>query len=153
MSVCVSGYVITLHPTVIIPSCLQEAKLRIGEKLSQVHETLALNLDRYIEMPVEIQQTMTALRNAESTATDHMDDVEQRMNVAMETRLQYEALLQALRVWLESTEAEVEEQAADLPGRRLQLQVEHTRLVILCDSHRSHINHNVQIPKLCGIYM
>ena len=122
-------------------SCLQEAKLHISEKLSQVHETLALNLDRYIDMPVEIQQTMTALKSAESTTNDHMEDVEQRLHVAMETRLQYEALLQALRVWLESTEAEMEEQAADLPGRQLQLQVERTRLVILIE-----INHNVHSP-------
>ncbi len=106
-----------------------------------MHETLALNLERYIDMPVEIQQTMTALKSAESTANDHMEDVEQRLHVAMETRLQYEALLQALRVWLESTEAEMEEQAADLPGRQLQLQVERTRLVILIE-----INHNVHSP-------
>ena len=101
----------------------QEAKRSVSEKLAQVQETLAGSLERYIELPVEIQQTVTALKTAESTTKDHMEDVEQQLNIAMETRLQYEALLQALRVWLESAESELEEQTADLPGRQRHLQV------------------------------
>ena len=72
---------------------------------------------------------MIALKTAESATKEHMDDVEQRLNVAMETRLQYEALLQELRAWLGTAEAELEEQTADLSSRGSHLQVP---FVIMC---------------------
>ena len=107
----------------------QESKQAVSKKLAAVQKTLAGYLEKYFELPGEIRQTVIALKTAESATKEHMDDVEQRLNVAMETRLQYEALLQELRAWLGTAEAELEEQTADLSSRGSHLQVP---FVIMC---------------------